>query len=252
MATENLSIQNFYVDSLKSNISASTTVIPLNNVPTVSEGYLVLSPDDPTKKEIIYYTSVNSGAGTVTCPSAALGRGIGGTTAQSHTAGETVKMNIIAEYWTHIRDVTWGKMYPVGSLYLSTVSTDPGTIFGGTWVAWAEGKALVGKAASGTFGTAGATPGAETVSHVHRHSHNHYMNHQHYFATNASGDYAYYYQNGASQPYTIADNHRHDGTTNYTRDYTDDAANGDGINTQATAPSVVQPSLVIYVWKRTA
>lgn len=34
--------------------------------------------------------------------------------------------------------------YPVGSLYLSTVNTDPSTIFGGTWVRFGLGKALVG------------------------------------------------------------------------------------------------------------
>ena len=34
--------------------------------------------------------------------------------------------------------------YPVGSLYLSTTSTDPSTIFGGTWVRYGGGKALVG------------------------------------------------------------------------------------------------------------
>ena len=34
--------------------------------------------------------------------------------------------------------------YPVGSLYLSTSSTDPSTIFGGTWVRYGGGKALVG------------------------------------------------------------------------------------------------------------
>lgn len=35
-------------------------------------------------------------------------------------------------------------VYPVGSLYLSTNSTDPSTLFGGTWEAFAKGKTLVG------------------------------------------------------------------------------------------------------------
>ncbi len=55
------------------------------------------------------------------------------------------------------------KVYPVGVIYSSTVSTNPNTLFGfGTWEAYGEGKVLVGKAASGTFDTAGATGGAET------------------------------------------------------------------------------------------
>jgi hypothetical protein len=103
MATKNLSLQNFYQDSLKDILNADDTIIYLNSVPTVSEGFLVISPDDPLKKEIIYYTSTNSGAGTVTCPSVILGRGIGGTTAISHVSGEPVKMNITAEYWKELQ-----------------------------------------------------------------------------------------------------------------------------------------------------
>jgi len=104
MGTENLDVQNFYADSLKANITASDTVIPLNSVPSVNEGYLVISPDNPVLREIIYYTSVNVGAGTVTCPSAIAGRGQGGTSAKSHTTGEPVKMNIVAGHWRDLKD----------------------------------------------------------------------------------------------------------------------------------------------------
>jgi hypothetical protein len=106
MATKNLGLQNFYIDSLKDILNSDDTVIFLNSVPTPIEGFLVISPDDPIKKEIIYYTSVNSGAGSVTVPSVALGRGLGGTTAQYHIAGEPVKMNITAEYWKALQDGT--------------------------------------------------------------------------------------------------------------------------------------------------
>lgn len=34
--------------------------------------------------------------------------------------------------------------YPVGSIYLSVNSTNPGSIFGGTWVAFGAGRVLVG------------------------------------------------------------------------------------------------------------
>ena len=56
-------------------------------------------------------------------------------------------------------------MYPVGCIYASTVSTNPATVFGfGTWTAYGEGQVLVGKASAGTFATAGAVVGAETVT----------------------------------------------------------------------------------------
>ena len=54
--------------------------------------------------------------------------------------------------------------HPVGSIYESTDSTSPATLFGGTWEAMDAGRVLVaqGKAATGTTFTAGATGGEET------------------------------------------------------------------------------------------
>lgn len=52
-------------------------------------------------------------------------------------------------------------IYPVGSIYLSTRSTNPGTFIGGTW-SRIQGRFLIG--ASSTY-TAGSTGGA--ASHKH-------------------------------------------------------------------------------------
>jgi len=87
-------------------------------------------------------------------------------------------------------------MYPVGSIYTNyNVSTNPATLMGfGTWSAVAEGRVLVGKAGSGTFGTINATGGAENVtlttsqmpSHTHTGpSHRHSINAR--GATDAAG-----------------------------------------------------------------
>lgn len=55
-------------------------------------------------------------------------------------------------------------LYPIGSIYTNASdSTNPATLLGfGTWSAFAAGRVMVGKNTSGTFGTAGATGGAET------------------------------------------------------------------------------------------
>ena len=36
------------------------------------------------------------------------------------------------------------KIYPVGSIYISTSSANPSTIYGGTWERYGQGKTLVG------------------------------------------------------------------------------------------------------------
>ena len=41
-------------------------------------------------------------------------------------------------------DDIWKKIYPIGSIYISVNSTSPATLFGGTWVAFAEGRTLIG------------------------------------------------------------------------------------------------------------
>lgn len=95
MSSNQLDWQNFYSTTLSGTITAADTVIYLNSLPTPSEGYLVIEPDSTTGREIIYYTS--KGINYVTCPSVATGRGVGGTTAASHSSGATVQMNAVAE-----------------------------------------------------------------------------------------------------------------------------------------------------------
>lgn len=111
MATPNLSFQNFFTTTLASGITASDTTIYLNSLPTGSEGYLVIEPDSATNKEIIYFTS--KGANFVTLPSVAAGRGVGGTSAVSHSSGVTVQMNVVAEHFKALQD---GTAFAVGGI----------------------------------------------------------------------------------------------------------------------------------------
>ena len=56
------------------------------------------------------------------------------------------------------------KVYPVGCIYTSTVSTNPNTLFGfGTWSAFGAGRTLVGIDSGDTdFDTVGGTGGEKT------------------------------------------------------------------------------------------
>lgn len=59
-------------------------------------------------------------------------------------------------------------IYPIGSIYMSINSTDPGDIFGGTWERIAKGRTLVGVDENDTdFNQPSKTGGSKTVQHNH-------------------------------------------------------------------------------------
>jgi hypothetical protein len=66
------------------------------------------------------------------------------------------------------------QVYPVGSIYMSVVNTNPGTLFGGTWVEFGSGRVVVGvNTSDADFDAAEKTGGAKTHSHTtpsHTHS----------------------------------------------------------------------------------
>lgn len=109
---------------------------------------------------------------------------------------------------------TLKKVYPVGSIYMSTVSTNPATLFGfGTWEAMPAGRVLLaqGKSSWGTTYNAGSTGGEATHTLTvgempnHNHSaaasavagHSHDLFYYHY-AGSISGTWYSYNFNSAS------------------------------------------------------
>lgn len=58
-------------------------------------------------------------------------------------------------------------VYPIGSIYMSVNSTDPGTLFGGTWVQIQDTFLL----AAGSTYTAGGTGGSAAHTHAYAHTH---------------------------------------------------------------------------------
>lgn len=146
-------------------------------------------------------------------------------------------------------------MYPVGSLYLTTVSTNPATIFGfGTWEAHAKGQALVGKADSGTFSTGGATGGAETVtltsaqSGMPAHSHGVYdPGHTH-----STPDTYSTYGGARNRASLGAGGNVYWGSMLVNGSGTGISIYNSSAPDASSAHNNLQPYLVIYVWKRTA
>lgn len=93
-----------------------------------------------------------------------LPRGVDGTGAVSKV------MNVSPDNTTHDvpAEQLFNKIYPIGAIYISTSSTNPGTLFGGTW-AQITGRFLLASGATdpqdpgSPIYTAGATGGAASV-----------------------------------------------------------------------------------------
>lgn len=142
-------------------------------------------------------------------------------------------------------------LYPVGTIYSSTVSTNPATLFGfGTWVAYAAGRVLIGDGGGFTAGTTGGSADAVVVSHTHTAA-----------STDLSG--TFYAANRAVAAPT--------GTFSFTGNTTDSSLSGGGLtgdikqyqfsgNHTHTINSTgssgtnanLQPYVVVYMWQRTA
>jgi len=99
--TSALAFDNFFSATLTGDLTASSTDILLDNVPTASEGFLVIEPDSSSKREVIYYNSKT--ALKVVCPDASTGRGQDGTSATTHSTGVTVIMAPIAAFYEALK-----------------------------------------------------------------------------------------------------------------------------------------------------
>lgn len=123
-----LTLQNFYKATITRNWSATTGDFNVSVAPTVSPGYIVVSPNNSTLREIVYYTATGSNSyGDYITVSDIGDRGIGGTTAQTHTIGETVRMNVTAQHWDLVPQISSGAIAPattpdkIGLIYIDTV-----------------------------------------------------------------------------------------------------------------------------------
>lgn len=178
-----------------------------------------------------------------------------------------------------ISDLLDKAIVQVGGLYLSTTDTDPATTLGyGTWAAFGAGYAIVG--VGGTLGLASeGTTGATTVtlSADNIPSHAHSIPALSGTAASSGGTVAaYFYPNedGALDPLAVSGTgisttssgtySRYTATNAGTRTRHGFALNWEhthsvtttgsatGATGSTTAHSNVQPSIGVYIWKRTA
>lgn len=123
-------------------------------------------------------------------------------------------------------------LYPVGTIYISVSSTNPGLIMGGTWESFGAGKTLVGVDGSDSDFNASQKTGGEkahTLTIGEMPSHNHNILKPRW--STAAGANAVYGSNGTG--------------SGSNRDV--DAYEGGG-----EAHNNMQPYITTYFWKRTA
>jgi hypothetical protein len=147
--------------------------------------------------------------------------------------------------------------WPIGSVYLAVVSTNPATLLGfGTWSQIAQGQMLIGqKTADADFDTAEETGGAKTVTltttelPAHTHAagtlaadssgaHTHTVGLATDGDQDGSGSNGAVYGSGMNTGSSGAHTHTISGST---------ASSGTG-----SAFSIMNPYFVVYAWKRTA
>lgn len=154
-------------------------------------------------------------------------------------------------------------LYPVGSIYISTSSTNPNTLWGfGTWSAFGAGRTLVSLDAGQTeFDTVEETGGAKThmLTESEMPSHTHVQN-AHTHTQNAHNHTQRYHSattGGLSGPTTAPDT-----SSNTPTNYGLVTADTTAVNQNATATNQntggggahnnLQPYIVVYMFKRTA
>jgi len=133
-----------------------------------------------------------------------------------------------------------GQAFPVGSVFISVVATNPATLLGyGTWSAFGAGRVMVGLDSGDTdFDTVEETGGAKTVTLTAAQSglpqHRHQMLRERSATTGAA----------TTQIARTADT----SSTVDTNVFTENIAAADASQAHAN----VQPYIVAYFWKRTA
>ena len=134
------------------------------------------------------------------------------------------------------------RIQPVGSLYFSTTSTSPASLFGGTWERYAQGRVMVSASDTDTDFTVGKTGGEKT--------------HQHGLINDAYAMISWDTSGGVALSRRAASSWKSNARVSnvFLPLATDAGTRGQGIdlggNTNNASSSM--PYIAVYIWRRTA
>lgn len=132
------------------------------------------------------------------------------------------------------------KVYPVGSIYISTSSENPGNIYGGTWEEYGKGRTLVGVDSNDSdFSTVEKLGGEKT----HTLTIDEMPSHSHRFKNGEYDAISILYDDGSNKWYGIPINN---GFTFSSKQIQITDTGG------SQAHNNLQPYITTYMWKRTA
>lgn len=143
------------------------------------------------------------------------------------------------------------RIQPVGSLYFSTNSTSPASLFGGTWERYAQGRVMVSASDTDTDFTVGKTGGEKTAVHAHFQT----------IGGGTNGDPTVYF-GGDLAADTLEDTvpaytpKRRNWMANRVAQLKRETEQGNALfvetETHQAKTSTLQPYVAVYVWRRTA
>ncbi len=161
-------------------------------------------------------------------------------------------------------EAIFNRIYPIGAIYISTIDTNPGILFTGTWER-IEGRFLIGSSSSYAAGTTGGAASHTHTSATHSHTsaaHTHGYGSL-YSAINFAGTSGTFYKTKTGISFTCNEKKADTGAGS-----TKSATKTEGVqvygttgsttpgNTGSTTPgntgssSSLPPYLSVYIWKR--
>lgn len=138
--------------------------------------------------------------------------------------------------------------YPVGSIYMSVNNTDPGTLFGGTWVRVSQGRTIIG--AGQPQQNNNTALGTLSSDQLTWNFHSETMGGEYYHQLTIQEIPSHSHRTGISpdQGFRVSDRSVND-TANvfFSQTFNDTGSTGGN-----GGHNNIQPYYVVYIWKRTA